>query len=537
MGLPDRAADLFPHEFSGGQRQRIAIARALALSPKLVVLDEPVSALDVSIRAQILNLLRDLQAELGLSYLFIAHDLAAVAHMSHTIVVMYLGKIVERGEARALARAPKHPYTEALFSAALPSHPDERREEIILPGEVPSPLNPPSGCRFHPRCPHAMPRCASRNRCSPISRGRFIACHLYDGDVVSPPACSRSQRVKRRGYPFVLLAAALVLVLFSARPLAGEPYHLRIGWVVAPADLVTLMFVKPGLAPHAGKTYIPELTHFAGTPAEMTALATGDLDCAALAYSTFALGIENAGMKDLRIIADEFQDGVPGYHTNDFVVRKDSPIKTVEDLKGKILASNQTGSAVDMALRAMLAKHHLQDKRDLTIIEVRFPDQKAMLKEGKVDLITAVLPFGQDPELLSMSRSLFTQDEAMGRSQMIVRTARDGFLQKHRAEMVDFLEDYLHALHYLSDPAHRQEALEIIAEATKQKPSLYEDWVFTKKDYYRDPNGLPDLEALQANVDLQHKLGFLRSPLEVKNYVDLSLVKQAAEDPQAAAHR
>jgi oligopeptide transport system ATP-binding protein len=180
VGLNPNSSNLFPHEFSGGQRQRIAIARALSLNPSLIVLDEPVSALDVSIRAQIMNLLQDLQQQFGLSYLLIAHDLAAVLHLSTNIAVMYLGKIVEFGSSDALRHKPLHPYTQALFSAALPSHPDEPREEMIIAGEVPSPLNPPAGCRFHPRCPLAKPVCSE---IEPVLRstsdGHQVACHLY----------------------------------------------------------------------------------------------------------------------------------------------------------------------------------------------------------------------------------------------------------------------------------------------------------------------------------------------------------------------
>jgi NitT/TauT family transport system substrate-binding protein len=325
----------------------------------------------------------------------------------------------------------------------------------------------------------------------------------------------------------MLLTLALAAAISGQA--AAEPHHLRIGWVVAGADLATLMFAKPGLAPHAGKSYVPELIHFQGTPTELTALATGELDLAALAYSTFALGVVNAGMEDLRIIADEFQDGVPGYHTNGYMVNKDSNIRTVDDLKGKVVATNQRGSAVDMAARAMLAKHNLQDKRDVTFIEVRFPEMKATLKEHKVDLVTTPLPFSADPELVAFARPLFTQFDAIGRSQMIVRVGRAGFLKEHREAMVDFLEDYLHALRYLQDPAHHREAVALLAEVSKSKPELYQSWAFTKEDYYRDPTALPDLEALQKNVDLQQQLGFLRKTVDVSKYADLSMAKEAAQ--------
>ncbi len=326
---------------------------------------------------------------------------------------------------------------------------------------------------------------------------------------------------------FALAVIAAVGLAGSAAQ-AQQPVKIRIAWVVPVANSPTILYEIPSILKHKGKSYDIDLVRFQGTPPMITALATGDIDIALLAYSSLALAIENANLSDLRVIADEAQEGVEGYYTSPFVVRKDSPINTVEDLKGKVVATVGAGAAVDIAMRAMLKKHGLQDKRDYSAVEVGFPNMQAMLADKKADLVSVVLPFSLNPDLVAISRPLFTVKDAIGRSEFIVWAARDGFLKKNKQAMNDFMEDSVRSLHYLMDPKNRDQLMEIAARVSKLPASAFSGWMYTHKDLYRDPDMIPDIDALQRSIDIQQDLGFLKTKLDIKPYTDLSYVKEGA---------
>lgn len=326
--------------------------------------------------------------------------------------------------------------------------------------------------------------------------------------------------------PAALLAAALLMGMAPTR--ADEPYKLRIGWVVVPASLEPIYFAKDGVARNNGKSYVLEPIHFAGTTQQMQALATGDLDLANLAYSAIGLAIQNAGLDDLRVIFDGVQDGYDGYYSNEFMVLKDGPVKTVADLKGKVLATNAIGAGVDIGMRAVLRRNHLEDKRDYQVVETQFPNMKQLLLDHKADLIVAVPPFSYDPELRSSARTLFTLKDAFGVTQLTAMTARASFIKQHRAVIVDFMEDAIRAIHWYTDPRNHDEAVKIVAGFMQRPPALFQDWLFTKKDDYRDPDGKPDLAALQRNLDTQRSLGLLNADIDVRKYNDLSMEQEAA---------
>ncbi|HVB79588.1 MAG TPA: ABC transporter substrate-binding protein [Candidatus Binataceae bacterium] len=326
-----------------------------------------------------------------------------------------------------------------------------------------------------------------------------------------------------------ILLATLILSVLATASADAEPLRLRVGWIAPVSDLVSIAFLKPGIAKHNGQSYAMELTHFQGSSQEMSALATGELEIGLLGFSTFPIAVENAGLGDLRIIADEIQDGVHGYYSNQFMVRDDSPIRTVSDLKGRIVTTNAVGSGLDIAMKVMFAKHGLGAPHALTYVEAPLPAMTSMLVQRKVDLIPSLPPFCYTPELQKSARTLFTEKDALGPNELAFFVARRPFLDRHKAAVIDFLEDYLRAVRWYTDPAHHDEAVAIAAKFVKLPPTVFEGWAFTKKDVYRDPNGVLNAHALQSNIELEVKIGFIKRNIDVVDYVDRDLVATAAK--------
>ncbi len=319
------------------------------------------------------------------------------------------------------------------------------------------------------------------------------------------------------------LAAALA---FAAGAAWADPVKIRAAYIVPGTNLFSIFNAKPELIPHSGKSYILEPVRYQATPNMITAMAVGDLDIALINSTALSLGVENAGMDDLRVFADEFRDAVDGYGTNAFMVRKDGA-KTAADLKGKVVATNAIGSMVDIAARLGLRKQGLEDKRDYTVIEAPLPAMKALLLGGKADLISVVPPFLFDPELVANARPLFTTREAMGPGELGLWGAKDSFLKKNRAAMVDMLDDTMRVTRWYTDPKNHDEAMKIIADTTKAPAALFQDWMFSKLDYYRDPSLLPDVAAIKANIEAQSQLGFVKGKLDASKFVDISYVEEA----------
>lgn len=321
--------------------------------------------------------------------------------------------------------------------------------------------------------------------------------------------------------------AGLCVIAFAGAAQA-EPLKIRGSWVAPVSNWGSIWLEKKDLAAHFGQSYVFESSRYAGTPPMITAMANNELEIGDLAYSTLPIAIQNAGMDDIRVVADEFQEGFPGYRADDYQVLADGPVHKVEDLKGKVIATNAMGSGVDVALRAMLHKHGLEPNRDYTVVEAPFPGMRAMLAEKKVDLIPSVLPFALDPELKKIARPLFTLTEAIGPSQFAMWAMRKPFIDAHRAAIVDFMEDTMRIERWYLDPKNHDAVAEIASRITKQPPERF-GWLFTKADYYRAPDMRPDLVALQKNVDMTKDLGFVKAGFDVKSHSDLSLVEEAAK--------
>ncbi len=332
--------------------------------------------------------------------------------------------------------------------------------------------------------------------------------------------------MKRRHLVATGIAAALLPGPRSPRAQAMP--KIRFGWAITPAQLLPVIFANTEMLRHHGKTYTAEPFYFRGSTPQITAIAAGEIDIAALAFSSFGLAIQNARMNDLRAVGDLYQDGVTGYYSSQYVVRADSDIHTVKDLKGKVIASNGLGGAIDMAMRKMLRDNGLEDKRDYSVIEVEFPNMGPMLQEKKVDMAGMVAPFSLTEAKAGRVRPLFTIKDSMGIAQTTLMAARTPFIARNRAALVDFFEDVRTGTRWLLDKSHRPAALALVARVTKQPESVFADWLFTGDDYFHDPDVRPNLKALQDNLRVQKDLGFLKTDIDVSKHADISMVDEAA---------
>jgi NitT/TauT family transport system substrate-binding protein len=234
-------------------------------------------------------------------------------------------------------------------------------------------------------------------------------------------------------------------------------------------------------------------------------------------------------MQDIRAVSDLYQDAASGYYSNQMMVRPDGEIKKVEDLKSKIVATNAIGGALDIAAQVYMSKRGLQPKRDYQIIEIEFPNMVSALEQKKVDMIEIGTPYSVVAQKNGTAKSLFDVGQAMGPTQLTLWAARESFIAAHRAVLVDFFEDVQTMLHWYLDPANRAAGIKIVAQFTKQPESDFSDWLFTKNDYYRDPDARPNLTALQNNIKTQKEVGLLNIDIDVAKYADLSLVDEAAK--------
>lgn len=309
----------------------------------------------------------------------------------------------------------------------------------------------------------------------------------------------------------------------------ADKLKIRIGYQASPEKLIPLKLGRTDIAPHLGKSYDVDFVLFKASSLEVTALATDDIDVATLGYSSLGIALDGAKMEDLRLVADGYRDGVPGAYSNDFMVLKDSPIRAVEDLRGKVLASNGAGSVVDIAMRYMMKKHGLEDKRDYALIEASLPNMFPMLLQGKADLVTMNAIYSHNPKVEDAARSLFTERDALGVTEFAFYCARTGFLQRNRAALGDFFEDMVRATRWMLAPENRAAATSMLADVTKQSPDVLATYyLLPGEDVYRDPDARPDLEALQHNLDAMQELGFIRSRIDVAKYADLSFIAAAA---------